>query len=289
MSKVSILNLIGSRLRHKYRTSVRRLERKFLPTGADKGQGFFDAYPNFFETSTSGYRNRLNKRYRAIIGPNIEIIRDKSILDIASHDGRWSLAASKAGARHILGIEARQHLIDHSFNNMRMYGVPDGKVDFLLGDVFKVINDLEPGRFDTVFCLGFFYHTLYHMELLNQIARLNPKHLILDTCVDVDPDPIVVLQYEGVAHETAGAVSDEGDRTRLLVGHPTCKGLEMMLHSAGFSCRFIDWHRLGIKNWESIREYHEGQRVTVVGEKRQMPVSAPVDQSFENVAVSSRL
>jgi len=265
MAKVSIVSLVASRLENKLHVKKLRLQSKFAGRGSDKGQGFFDAYPDFFETSTSGHRNRLNKRYRAIIEPNLDIIRGKSILDIASHDGRWSLAANKAGARYILGIEARDHLVKHARENMRKYGVPDGQVEFMLGDVFEVLKGFEPGRFDTVLCLGFFYHTLYHMELLNQIARLNPKHLILDTCVDVDPDPMVVVQYEDVTDETAGAVPDEGGRTCLLVGHPTKKALEMMLRSAGFSCRYIEWQALGIRNWEFLREYHEGQRVTVVG------------------------
>jgi len=271
MAKLSVVKLAESRLRNKFHVKKLRLERKFQNIGTDNGQGFFDAYPAFFETSTSGHRNRLNKRYRAIIEPNLDIIQGKSILDIASHDGRWSLAASKAGAEHILGIEARDHLVKHAQENLRKYGVPDGQVEFVRGDVFDVIQTLEPGRFDTVFCLGFFYHTLYHMELLNGIARLSPQHLILDTCIDVDPDPMVIVHFEDTTHETAGALPDEGNGSLLLVGHPTRKALEMMLRAVGFNCRYIDWHAMGIRNWEFIQEYHEGLRVTVVAEntKRQ--------------------
>jgi 2-polyprenyl-3-methyl-5-hydroxy-6-metoxy-1,4-benzoquinol methylase len=268
MAKVSIVNLAASRLRNRTQTKLLRLERRLLPADETENTGFFDAYPRFFETSTSGYRNRLNKRYRAIIEPNLDTIRGKAVLDIASHDGRWSLAASKAGARFVLGIEAREHLVKNAKDNLREYGVPEGKAEFLLGDVFEMIGRLEPGSIDTVFCLGFFYHTMYHMLLLNQIARLRPQHLILDTCVDKDPDAIIVVQYEGVGNETAGAIPDEGDRTRLLVGSPTKKALEMMLESTGFKCRYIDWTKLGIKNWQNLREYHEGQRVTVVAERR---------------------
>jgi precorrin-6B methylase 2 len=267
MAKLSIVSLATSRLKNKCRVKLLRLQRQLGGTGGDKGDGFFDAYPNFFETSTSGYRNRLNKRYRAIIESNLEIIKGKSVLDIASHDGRWSLAACKAGAKHVFGIEARDYLVEHARRNLRQYGVGDSQFEFMRGDVFEAIKGLEPGRFDTVFCLGFFYHTMYHMELLNHIARLEPKHLVLDTCVDVDPDPMVVVQFEEVAEETAGAVSDAGDRARLLVGSPTKKALEMMMRSAGFSCRYVDWQNLRIRNWEHLREYHEGQRVTVVGNK----------------------
>lgn len=278
MGKVSFIELSASRIKNKIRVKKLRLERKLRGIGPDKGQGFFDAYPDFFETSTSGHRNRLNKRYKAIIEKNRDIIQGKSILDIASHDGRWALAANKAGARHVLGIEAREHLVKNAQANMKKFGVPENEVEFALGDVFDVIEGLEPGRFDTIFCLGFFYHTLYHMELLNQIARLNPEHLILDTCVDVDPDPIVVVQYEDVTDETAGAVPDAGSRNLLLVGHPTKKALEMMLSATGFRCRYVDWLSLGIRNWEFLREYNEGQRVTVVGTRmsKAMPKMAVI-------------
>ena len=55
---------------------------------------FFDAYPRFYETSkTSASRGRLNLRYEAIFGENADVFRGARVLDIASHDGRWSLAA----------------------------------------------------------------------------------------------------------------------------------------------------------------------------------------------------
>jgi 2-polyprenyl-3-methyl-5-hydroxy-6-metoxy-1,4-benzoquinol methylase len=265
MPKVGLRALALSRLRNHYRHHLLRIQRAISYDKSDQGGGFFDAYPRFYETSIIAARNRINKRYRALIEPNGEIIRGKSILDIASHDGRWSFAACKSGARYVLGIEARDHLIKNSLENMRAYGVPEGQVEFIMGDVFTRLDELEPGRFDTIFCLGFFYHTMHHMLLLNKIARLRPKHLVLDTCIDVDPDSIVVLQSEKVAHESAGAVPDSGDPERLLVGCPTRSALELMLASAGFrSIRYFDWHGAGIRRWDNLIEYHQGLRVSLV-------------------------
>jgi len=269
MSKVGIRALVASRLRNHYRNTLRRLQRTLFYDKSDQGGGFFDAYPRFYETSIIGPRNRLNKRYRALIESNGEIIRGKSVLDIASHDGRWSFAAHKAGARYVLGIEAREHLIKHSQDNMRAYQVPEDQVEFVLGDAFEKLDQLEPGRFETVLCLGFFYHTMHHMLLLNKIARLRPTHIVLDTCVDVDPDSIVVLQSERVAHESAGAVPDEGDPELLLVGSPTRSALELMLSSVGYpSINYYDWHRAGIRRWDHLIEYHKGLRVSLVATRK---------------------
>ena len=101
-----------------------------------RSHGFFDSYPRFYSTSsTAAAPDRLNQRHRALIETNAGIISGRRVLDIASHDGRWSLAAHKAGAEYVLGIEARQHLVDSARDNMREYGVPAGKVEFVRGDV----------------------------------------------------------------------------------------------------------------------------------------------------------
>lgn len=71
--------------------------------------------------STASRPNRLNQRHRAFIAANEVIINGKRVLDIASHDGRWSFAALAVGARHIYGIEAREHLVSNAEGNFRAY------------------------------------------------------------------------------------------------------------------------------------------------------------------------
>src|SRR3990170_6442773 len=55
---------------------------------------FFDQFPRFYETSqTFAYPSRLNLRHEAIFGENQDIFEGRRVLDIASHDGRWSFAS----------------------------------------------------------------------------------------------------------------------------------------------------------------------------------------------------
>jgi len=262
MPKVGIRELTASRLRNYCHHALLRLQRASYDK-SDEGGGFFDVYPRFYETSTIAPKNRLNKRYRALIEPNEEIIRGKSVLDIASHDGRWSFAAHKSGARHVLGIEAREYLVKNAQDNIRAYHVPQGQVEFVSGDIFEKLDELERNRFDTIFCLGFFYHTMHHMLLLNKIARLRPTHIVLDTGITADPGNFVMVQSERVTHESAGAVPDSGEH--ILVGYPTRSALELMLSSAGFrSIKYYDWHLAGIRRWDNLIDYQEGLRVTLV-------------------------
>jgi predicted RNA methylase len=227
--------------------------------------GFFDSYPRFFSTSaTASAPDRVNQRHRALIQSNADIISGRSVLDIASHDGRWSLAAHKAGAKYVLGIEARQHLIEASRANMREYRVPEGEVEFVRGDVMVELDRLENGRFDTVFCFGFLYRTIDHMSLLRKIARLKATSLVIDTEISTQRGSIIEVHDEAIENESAAAVGDPGNPARAVKGYPSRAALELMLKSVGFSAvHYYNWRNVGIKRWDDLKDYYMGARVTV--------------------------
>jgi ubiquinone/menaquinone biosynthesis C-methylase UbiE len=226
--------------------------------------GFFDSYARFYSTKIGVKRYRLNQRYRALIESNSAIIADKSVLDIASRDGRWSLAAYKAGARHVLGIEAHEHLVKLAQESLQAYGVPAGAVHFLPGDVFVELDRIEPGTIETVFCIGFLHHTAHHMLLLDKIARIKPKYVILDTKVSLDPRSIIEIRRESEEDEGFGAVS-EGTPRYAVIGVPSRKVIELMLSAAGFeSFSYYDWRGAGIKDWTYLDDYYRGKSISLV-------------------------
>jgi hypothetical protein len=228
--------------------------------------GFFNEFQQFLSTSdTAAQPYRLNQRHRALIQSNQAIIRDRRVLDIASHDGRWSFAAHKAGAKYVLGIEARQHLVEFAGRNMRTYAVPLPAVEFIQGDVLEKLDALKEGSFDTVFCFGFLYHTIEHMLLLRKIARIQPSSLIVDTAVSTFPESIVEVHDESIAHESAGAVGDPGSPERVVVGLPSKPALELMLRGAGFRvAQYYDWRNADIRWGDDLKDYYLGTRVSVV-------------------------
>jgi 23S rRNA G2069 N7-methylase RlmK/C1962 C5-methylase RlmI len=73
------------------------------------------------------------------------------VLDIASHDGRWSFAAIQGGAAHVIGIEARDDRVTGVRETFRQYGVAEERFRFLAGDVFDVMAGEQP-RVDVVLC-----------------------------------------------------------------------------------------------------------------------------------------
>jgi 2-polyprenyl-3-methyl-5-hydroxy-6-metoxy-1,4-benzoquinol methylase len=196
----SLLSEIYAKTTHAGRVVALRTGRKLSDArNLPIAPGFFDQYPRFFETSeTTAFANRLNQRHRACIEANKPAIQGKRVLDIASHDGRWSFAALKAGASRVVGIEARDHLVEGANSNPRKYGASENTFRFILGDAFGLIDKIELGSIDTVFCFGFFYHVTDHMLLLSKIERLKPQHIIIDTAVIADPRPIVLFSAKTI-------------------------------------------------------------------------------------------
>jgi len=236
--------------------------------GRNEQSGFFDAHPRFFSTSkTAVTRDRLNGRYRALIESNADHIADKRVLDLTSHDGRWSLAASKAGARYVMGIEARAHLVAAARKTMIEYGIPTSRVEFTQGDLFVELDKLEARSFDTVFCFGFLYHTIDHMVLLRKIARIGPVAVIVDTAISPYPGCIIEVDREDIEDEAAGAIGEVGDSRHVLIGKPNKSALELMLRAAGYpKLRYYDWMNAEIRCWDYLKDYYLRERITLTAE-----------------------
>jgi SAM-dependent methyltransferase len=227
-------------------------------------QEFCDRFPRFLETTeTVPSRSRLNARWRAIIGWNAAVLVGRRVLDLGCHDGRWSFAALEAGARHVIGIEARAHLVQKAAENFSHYSVPTGSYDFVTGDAIEALRALKAASVDVVMCLGFFYHTLEHMRLLLEARRLGAEYIIIDTSISAAEEPIVALAFEAT-EDTRNAV-DYGltGNNKALVGAPSRSGLLAMLDYAGYQADFFDWQNNAVGDWTDLPDYAAHLRVTV--------------------------
>jgi hypothetical protein len=228
---------------------------------------FFDAYPRFYETTqTSASQGRLNLRYEAIFAQNADVFRGARVLDIACHDGRWSLAALRSGAATVTGIEAREDLVAAARENLDLYA-PGSQADFVVGDVFEVLAN-ERFDVDVVLCLGFLYHTLRYNELMRGIRDLDPRHLIVDTAVLPNVKKTLVRLRPERTERARNAVADRfsyGDQ--VVVGTPSFSALKLILKAYGFEIeRLSDWDALvrGNPGAEHVGDYADGGRVTAL-------------------------
>jgi len=230
---------------------------------------FFDSFSEFYKTSkTTPFPNRLNNRYLALIESNKKIISNSSILDIASHDGRWSFAALKNGASKVIGIEPKENLVKNSHKNMELYQIPKEKYHFITGNIFNEIEKIQPKTIDVVFCFGIFYHIMNHMLLLEKIKKLQPKYLIIDTTVNHSEQPVIQLKKEDSKKEGAGLRGGFSSDSNIIVGTPSKSALELMLKSLGFEFQYYNWHDMGITNWEHIMDYKNNTRLSLVAQNQ---------------------
>lgn len=244
--------------------------------------GFFDQYSRFYATShTSPAPHRLNSRHAAIFETHDAGLAGKAVLDIASHDGRWSFAALKSGAAHVVGIEPRQELIGSAVTTFAAYEIEQPRYRFVRGDVFEVLRGSHY-KFDVVLCLGFFYHTIRHAELLDLIERTGAELVVIDTEVTptVDEMPVTPTDDPRIVYRNPYAVQlllDPVDSEQMawrdsitrhgktLVGRPSRAAVEFLANHFGFKVKRFDWPGYFLKHEEarsSMVDYDEGWRDT---------------------------
>jgi hypothetical protein len=236
------------------------------PSGDAACSKFFDAYPRFYETSeTAPFRGRLNLRYEAIFAENSDAFDGARVLDLASHDGRWSLAALKTGAAHVVGIEGRPELVANAKANFEHYGIERTRYRFVAGDIFEQIASPQ-WRFDVVLCLGFLYHTLRYNELMFHVRRMEPRYVIIDTGVVGYEEPVVRLRAEPVADQRNAIADAYSWQGVVLSGEPSVAAVEKLLSVYDFEVeRTTEWTQLLAANpsAKGIYDYAHGRRITV--------------------------
>jgi len=228
---------------------------------------FFDDYPRFRQTSqVAANAARLNLRHEAIFAGNRDVFAGARVLDLACNDGRWSFAALKAGARHVVGIEARPELCENARQNMKHYDVEPDSYEFVCGDV---LEQLREGDFeaDVVLCLGYLYHTYRHTELLHHVRRLHPRHLIVDTqVVPGETRPVLQVKAERPHRQGAAVIDRYSHKDQTLVAHPSLSAVVKLMNTYEFGVEeMYDWPALlaAYPRKPGVGDYAEGRRVTL--------------------------
>jgi hypothetical protein len=236
------------------------------PNGGTMSE-FFDQYPKFYDTSrTAPSSDRLSFRHHLIIEQNQSLLEGKSVVDFASHDGRWSFAALKAGAKAVYGIEPRKRLVDNANATFAQYRIPDGAYKFVRRDGYRELDRLERTgqKFDTAMVLGFLYHTARQYEVILRLARLGCSAIIVDTRVlrNVKEQPIIRLALENTKAE--GSLFSAGKPVDL-AGIPSLPAVHLMLKAAGYQPNTIAASRPIPE--KQCADYKTGIRFTVIGVK----------------------
>lgn len=245
---------------------------------------FFDEHPEFLETSTTANDiGRLNLRHEAIITDNRDVLAGARVLDIASHDGRWTFAALQAGAAHVTAIEGRGRLNDAARETLTAKGVESGRYDLVQGDVYEVLAR-EDHQVDVVMCLGFLYHTLRYNELLHGIRATGAQHVIVDSKVMAGvKQPTVRMATDKNSIESMAIADRYSFDGKSLVGLPSVPAVRRMLGAYGYRVeKRFNWQQLLDKHpgIEAVEKYRSGGRVTLRalrGDRADVPHDDAID------------
>lgn len=203
---------------------------------------------------------RLAQRHRLIIEPFAPQIKGARVLDIAAHDGRWSYALAHAGAAEVVGVEARQALIDRFARFPETAFKP--RVTLVRNDLFDEIEARATAgeRFDVVALYGIFYHVMDHFRLLRMIRRLEPRLVIIDSEFIKADNAIVQVLKEEVSNPL-NAVGEVEGITHTVVGVPSQRATEFMAEALGYTLDWIDHEMILGTNRAGMKDYfREGRK-----------------------------
>jgi predicted RNA methylase len=226
--------------------------------------------------SVAEQQNRMNERYEALFASNRDVFEGARVLDLASHDGRYSFAALKTGAAHVTGVEVRQGLIDQAQETFAFYDQDPETYRFVCGDIFEVLAR-EKFDVDVVLCFGYLYHTYRHTELMYRIHDLAPRHLILDTMVTPGRQPILKVHPEKDTQDIRSAAQDAWSVGRVVVAWPSVPALDVLLRAYDFEIESMyDWKgRLASRPpMGGLEGYARGRRVSLRCRSRSAAIAA---------------
>ncbi|WP_420857397.1 class I SAM-dependent methyltransferase [Marivivens marinus] len=202
---------------------------------------------------------RLNKRHRMFIEPIKSEIAGARILDIAAHDGRWCMAYAAAGAREVIGIEARSELVQR-FREFPVQSYSHA-IDLQVGEMLTTMESMVAAgeRFDIVSLLGIFYHTMEHQRLLNLASQLGPKLIVIDGEFALRDYSVIILTRERTDNELNTVEQIPGQEVAM-VGIPSPAATEAMAAVVGYDCIWADWDLLPVGDRQYLDDYYRTEK-----------------------------
>jgi len=234
---------------------------------------FFDNYPRFYVTGNTGAGARLNARHECLIQRHVEHIRDRTILDIGSHNGRWSFAALEAGARRVTGIEPRLALVQASKQVFREYGVAPERFAFHVADSLAFLQANKVSA-DTVFLFGVLYHVHYHVALLQALRQTGARTILIDTAIvpdsggDREQESSIRLIAEPVEDISNAAGEIFPGAGKAIVGVPSRGAVTFLLEALEFEVSEVPWAPY-LRRWgvAELKDYALGERATFLAHR----------------------
>jgi 2-polyprenyl-3-methyl-5-hydroxy-6-metoxy-1,4-benzoquinol methylase len=206
-------------------------------------------------------RARNEERHRHIIDANSDALSGKRVLDLACFNGRWSFAALQAGATFVTGVEGRAASVEAGRALFKKHGV-ENKSELICSDMFDYLFSAKPGSFDTILCLGVYYHIMDHYALLRLMTRLKPQTIIIDSGFVRSFRNFVFVHSEQPSLNKNALPQFAGQKSEV-IGQVSLGLMIQMAWNLGYNCRPIVWARKDIAEVQPVKDYMAGTRYTL--------------------------
>jgi hypothetical protein len=194
-------------------------------------------------TQTDPVVNRIHRTRADLILPFLDDLfedhwPETRCLDVASHQGWFSIQLALRGAREVHGIDIREEHIERACAVKELAGLENARFEK------RNLYEIDPGMdgvYDLTLFLGILYHLDNPLQALRAIRSVTGQLCVLETQVARAGPELSSLwgSSPGIRKGPAMAVlpSDEGhvERDRSVVLVPTLDALYRLLPAAGFS------------------------------------------------------
>lgn len=222
------------------------MSKRVLATLPDK-KYYEYAYHKYFTTDaltfeewtpldTWTYPPRDIIRFEQIITNQLQHIRNKKVLDLATHLGYISLFCLHNKAEHVIGTNVREKELKIADEICHLAGYSN--YEFCFSDMNDMIELKKLcDKVDTVIFAGTIYHTNLHMSILKTIYESNAKTLIVESDYhQKDPEiPSLIYRKE---NSDAPEHGWEGEKKTVFVGTPNRSWLQHAMENIGFKITY---------------------------------------------------
>lgn len=207
-------------------------------------------------TPIGGYEHqRFMHMFPALLSVTGGSLEGKSVLDVASHVGFWSIQARAAGADRVVGVEAAGKSVEAAKFVLEITGLD--RISYRQQNAYDISSD-DPGVFDITLYLGLLYHLDKPVSALERLASVTKQLAVVDTQVVPSTWPVCLLGPEYEHKE-----EDAAFHSNVLKMLPSRGAVVMMLKHAGF--REVYYVPKGTK--ELPHSYREDRRETFIALK----------------------
>lgn len=213
-------------------------------------------FPGGVETPVRdpAWSNRHAQRYNYFFSPLLaehpSLFAGARVLDLGCNAGFWTLKALEAGAREVIAVDARELHLQQLRLVLEQYQIEEDRCLLQQGNIFD-LDFATFGDIDIVLCLGLLYHIAKPFELLERIASLQPRLLLIDTKISRSPQAILEVLPEPMDDPRMAA--DWG-----VVTVPSATALTQMAQTLGFR---VEQRTPDFSDWTGATDYREGDRL----------------------------